>query len=112
MNDARDPLLEGLFSNTHVSADDEAFVATVMEQASKSNRRGLIITTLLKLAAGLGIAFYLTPLVDPFFQLLFQPIVGIDAGLAAPILGPVNNVAGLAALLLLLIPRLYRWLNY
>ena len=109
MNEERDPLLERLISNSHVGTDGEAFVAAVMERADKLRRRRLMITIVLSIAAGFGIAFSVAPLADVVLQFLLQPIVRFDAGLAAHILGPVNSIAGAIVLALLAGHRLYRW---
>jgi hypothetical protein len=68
-----------------------------------------MVTIVLSIAAGFGIAFSVAPLADVVLQFLLQPIVRFDAGLAAHILGPVNSIAGAIVLALLAGHRLYRW---
>jgi hypothetical protein len=109
MNEERDLLLERLISTSQVGTDGEVFTAAVMERADRLRRRWLVVTIVLSIAAGFGVAFSVAPLADVVLQLLLQPLVRFDAGLAMPILGPVNSIAGASVLALLAVHRLCRW---
>jgi len=104
MTDARDPGLQAMFDSTREDAADDAFVARVMADVEKGQRRTVISWVFAGLLLA-PVAWWLsTPLlgaVDLATQLLPDTLIAVEEGLLAQLLAPVNSVAGVVGLVFL-----------
>jgi len=104
MTDARDPGLQAMFDSTREDAADDAFVARVMADVEKGQRRTVISWVFAGLLLA-PVAWWLsTPLlgaVDLATQLLPDTLIAVEEGFLAQLLAPVNSVAGVVGLVFL-----------
>jgi len=111
MTDARDPGLQAMFDTAREDTADEAFVARVMADVEKGQKRTVISWVFVGLLLA-PVAWWLsTPLlgaVDLATQLLPDTLIEVEEQWLAQLFAPVNNVAGIAGLLFLVIWTLYR----
>lgn len=99
-----DATLEALFAKTNALPDDESFVTGVAVQAQRLKRQRLWI----RIALGFMLGLIAVPLQDVAIlatQFLVSSVVEVDAGLTAILLAPVNTVAGIASIVLLVMRR-------
>ena len=111
MTDARDPGLQAMFDSAREDTADEAFVARVMGDVEKGQRRTIISW----IVAGLllaPVAWWLaTPLLGAIglaTRLLPDTLITVEEGLLAQLLAPVNSVAGAVGLAFLGVWAAYR----
>ena len=111
MTDARDPGLQAMFDTAREDTADEAFVARVMADVEKGQRRTVISWVFAGLLLA-PVAWWLsTPLlgaVDLATQLLPDTLIEVEEQWLAQLFAPVNSVAGIAGLSFLVAWRLYR----
>ncbi|NOR35922.1 MAG: hypothetical protein GQ577_04160 [Woeseiaceae bacterium] len=111
MTDARDPGLQAMFDTAREDTADEAFVARVMADVEKGQRRTVISWVFAGLLLA-PVAWWLsTPLlgaVDLATQLLPDTLVAVEGQWLAQLFAPVNSVAGIAGLSFLVAWALYR----
>ena len=101
MTDARDPGLQAMFDAAREDTANEAFVARVMADVEKGQRRTVISWVFAGLLLA-PVAWWLsTPVlgaVELATQLLPDTIIAVEEGLLAQLLAPVNSVAGIVGL--------------
>ena len=109
----RDPLLQQLFELANRDLGGEAFIARIMSEIDALRRRAIIAWV----AAGLVLvvaAWLLTPTmvaaVGLLSQALPQSLVEVDApsALVGQVFSPLNSVAAVVAITLLVIVYVYR----
>jgi hypothetical protein len=108
----RDPTLERLFAAADRDLADEAFVAGVMARANHRRRRKLmaivIAVCLVAVPAAWWVVGPFNEALQSFSQVLLQPLAETGNGLPAPILAPVNSIAGALVLGLLALRAIVR----
>ena len=96
MTEDRDPMLQSLFADAERTTEDETFVARVIVEIDRVQRRAFAIRI------GIGVLFVMCawllsgPLhtaVHLLNRLLFTPIFDLDSALLSDMLLPVNSVA-------------------
>ena len=106
MSEERDPILQKMFARADQELPGEAFAEAVMARARQGRKRSLALGAALALLAAVGVWVFAAPLLDGVNMItrvltvtLFQP----EAAWLALLLAPVNNVACLVGLGLLLL---------
>ena len=111
MTDARDPGLQAMFDTAREDNADEAFVARVMADVEKGQKRTVISWVFVGLLLA-PVAWWLsTPLlsaVDLATQLLPDTLIEVEEQWLAQLFAPVNSVAGIVGLMFLVAWALYR----
>lgn len=113
MTDERDNTLEAAFEAARETFGQDAFSDRVMRRVD-SRRRLAVLAAI----AGMAVLFVcaalltvpLTGAVNAMLSVLPQSWVEIEADWAATLFGPLNSVAALVALVLMLAWSLFRWL--
>lgn len=105
--DDREPMLENVFSNAREELAPDAFTEQVMLHTDRAKRRAIPTRAALALAlALLGIPVQDVAL--ELSQVLVVALVPIQNTLLAQLLAPVNTVAGLLTVVLLVIRAAHR----
>ena len=103
MSVERHPELERLFAEASRDLADEAFIAGVMAAAARRRKQRRIVMLAAGLVAIAAIWLVSAPLdglIQRLADLMWRPLTDVDGGFVAPILGPVNTVAGALVLAL------------
>ena len=101
MTDERDPGLQAMFDTAREGTTDEAFVARVMADVEKSQRRTVIswvIAGLLLAPLAWWLSAPLLGAVDLASQLLPDSLIDVEEQWLTQLLAPVNSVAGVVGL--------------
>ena len=115
MNEHRDPLLESLFEKAEETLQDESFTAEVSEGVRNRRRRvlaGRLLVAVLLLVLELVLDSPLQASLGVVGDALVTSIYPVGHDWLAFILAPVNTVAGLIGLILLILHFVFRKLTY
>jgi hypothetical protein len=112
MNDERDPALEALFSQAEEELPNGDFAARVM--ASVNNRRrnvliGRVSVIILIVVLELALSAPVSGALGEIVKDLGEPLIDLNDSWFALLIAPLNSVAGVVGMILLLIHFLYRW---
>lgn len=109
----RDPLLQQLFDIANLDLPADAFVSAIMSRIDALRRRAILGWAATGLALAVA-AWFLTPTmvgaVDLLSRALPQSLVTIDqhSALIAQVLSPLNSIAAVVAVTVLVIAFVYR----
>jgi hypothetical protein len=104
MTDERVPGLQAMFDAARKETADEAFVARVMAEVEKGQRRtviGWIIAGLLLAPVAWWLSTPLIGMVELASQLLPDSLITVEEEWLAQLLAPVNSIAGVVGLAVL-----------
>lgn len=111
MTDERDPGLQAMFEAAREDTADEAFVARVMADVEKGQRRtviGWVIAGLLLAPLAWWLSAPLLGAIDLASQLLPESLVVVEEQWLTQLLAPVNSVAGAVGLVFLVAWAAYK----
>lgn len=111
MNTDHDPTLMSLFAQAETELDDDAFAQGVMRLIDRQRRTAMIAWSVLVIAALACLALFAAPVVaavNLVTQLLPNSIVNIETELLQQLVAPINSVAFVLALGILVVFRFFR----
>lgn len=111
MKDERDPALEALFSNAAQQSPNGDFADRVMSQVDNRRRNVLIArlsVVVLIVALELLLSAPLSGALGVIAEKLSNPLMDLGDSWLAQLMSPLNSVAGVVGMILLMLHFLYR----